>query len=163
MSGKPWVVHQESPFQVKNPIFLSPKPVIYQSPKEPDNAVRVLFPPPPMSLTPVPKKSAPVIHKTDLNLDSPQSKFKYKQFLRDIKEMDGQPFLAQLKQSFKQLPALPGKIHWRVLLDLADLAKRDSQMVYATRLFKVATSLQPYAYQGWLEWAKLCEESGDIK
>jgi hypothetical protein len=22
--------------------------------------------------------------------------------------------------------------------------------------------LQPYAYQGWLEWAKLCEESGEI-
>jgi hypothetical protein len=22
--------------------------------------------------------------------------------------------------------------------------------------------LQPYAYQGWLEWSKLCEESGEI-
>ena len=41
------------------------------------------------------------------------------------------------------------------------MAKRDSQMSYATKLFKTATLLQPYAYQGWLEWAKLCEESGD--
>jgi len=49
-----------------------------------------------------------------------------------------------------------------VLLDLADLAKRESQISYACRLFKTATALQPYAYQGWLEWSKLCEESGEI-
>jgi predicted negative regulator of RcsB-dependent stress response len=35
-------------------------------------------------------------------------------------------------------------------------------MTYATRLFRTATQMQPYAYQGWLEWAKLCEESGDV-
>ena len=70
-------------------------------------------------------------------------------------------FISQLKYCFKQLASLPQKIHWRILLDLADLAKRESQITYASRLFKVSTELQPYAYQGWLEWAKLCEESGD--
>lgn len=34
-------------------------------------------------------------------------------------------------------------------------------MHYAAKLFSASTVLQPYAYQGWLEWAKLCEESGD--
>lgn len=50
-------------------------------------------------------------------------------------------FISQLKYCFKQLASLPQKIHWRILLDLADLAKRESQITFASRLFKVATEL----------------------
>ena len=81
--------------------------MIYQSPKpEPNGSVaRELFPivtqQPVGSQTPVPKKSAPVFQKTDLNLDSPQSKFRYKNFLKEIKDMEGKPFTYQLKQSLK--------------------------------------------------------------
>jgi hypothetical protein len=64
--------------------------------------------------------------RLDLDLDSPQSKLKYKNFLRDFKEMNKGSFISQLKYCFKQLASLPQKIHWRILLDLADLAKRES-------------------------------------
>jgi tetratricopeptide (TPR) repeat protein len=51
-------------------------------------------------------------------------------------------------------------VHWRILLDLADFAKRDSKFTEAKLLFKLITYVQPYAYQGWLEFAKMQEESG---
>ncbi len=75
-----------------------------QSPKEIkiESAARVLFTVAPKgSLTPAPKKAQPVLSRTDLNLDSPQSKFKYKNFLRDIKEMEELPFVDQLKWGLK--------------------------------------------------------------
>jgi la-related protein 1 len=84
--------------------------------------------------------------RPDLNLDTPNSKPKYRAFLKDLKDLEHEPFIVQLKFTLKQLAQLPKKIHWRVLLDLADLAKRESQISYACRLFKVATTLQPYAY-----------------
>ena len=51
-------------------------------------------------------------------------------------------------------------MHWRVVLDLADFAKRESKFREAKLLFKLVSYLQPYAYQGWLEYAKMEEECG---
>mgnify|MGYP006970068706 CR=1 FL=1 len=48
-----------------------------------------------------------ILPRHDLNLDSPQSKFKYKNFLRDLKDLESDPFINQLKHSLKQLPILP--------------------------------------------------------
>ena len=55
---------------------------------------------------------------------------------------------------------IPQKIHWRIYLDLADLAKRESKFTEARHLYKTVVAIQPYAYQGWLEYAKMEEESG---
>ena len=56
---------------------------------------------------------------------------------------------------------VPRKIHWRVILDLADFAKRESKFTEAKFLFKLVSYLQPFAYQGWLEFAKMEEECGN--
>jgi tetratricopeptide (TPR) repeat protein len=58
---------------------------------------------------------------------------------------------------------LPKKIHWKVLLDLADFAKRENEFSESATLFKIVTHLQPYAHQGWLEHAKMEEELGNIE
>lgn len=53
-------------------------------------------------------------------------------------------------------------MNWRVLIDLADEAKRQSRFDTAKVLLRLAAYLQPYAYQGWLEAAKIEEESGNL-
>jgi hypothetical protein len=100
--SKPWNLPEPNatPFQVKNPIFFSPKGK--QEPKEGDffqlqtkpsgNAI---------SQTPVPKMTERILSKLDLELDSPQSKLKYKNFLRDLKEINKGSFISQLKYCLK--------------------------------------------------------------
>ena len=46
-------------------------------------------------------------------------------------------------------------------MDLADYAKRESKFDESRYLFKIVVSQQPYAYQGWLEYAKMEEECGN--
>jgi hypothetical protein len=63
---------------------------------------RVLFSVNPKgSLTPAPKSVSTILSRNDLNLDSPSCKFKYKNFLRDIKELDEANFIDQLKWGLK--------------------------------------------------------------
>jgi len=50
-----------------------------------------------------------------------------------------------------------------MILDLADFAKRESRFREAKILFKLVSYLQPYAYQGWLEYSKMEEECGNIQ
>lgn len=67
--------------------------------------------------------------------------------------------LASLRKiSGEQVPA---KIHWRIYLDLADNAKREAKFIEARLFFKLAIVTQPFAYQGWLEYSKMEEESGN--
>lgn len=56
---------------------------------------------------------------------------------------------------------LPHKIHWRVYLDIADIAKRKGKFAEAKLFYKLAITNQPFAYQGWLEYSKMEEESGN--
>lgn len=57
---------------------------------------------------------------------------------------------------------LPESVHWKVYLDLADLAKRANRYVEARALYKRVCELQPTANQGWLEYSKLEEECGHM-
>jgi hypothetical protein len=66
-----------------------------------------------------------------------------------------------VKVVFEKILYVPKKIHWRILLDLSDFAKRESKFNEAKILFKLITYLQPFAYQGWLEFAKMEEECGN--
>jgi hypothetical protein len=63
----------------------------------------------------------------------------------------------------KELVKTGRKVHWRVLLDLADLAKRQSLIKRARVIFKILSYIQPFAYQAWLEYAKMEEEVGNIQ
>ena len=46
-------------------------------------------------------------------------------------------------------------------MDLADYAKRESKFQEAKQFFHIVVTIQPYAYQGWLEYAKMEEECGN--
>lgn len=98
--------------------------------------------------------------KQDL-IETPISKHKHKQLSRDLKESEKRGFSTAVKMVFERIVNLPRKVHWRILLDLADFAKRESKFEEAKVLFKLITYLQPYAYQGWLEYAKMEEECGN--
>lgn len=98
--------------------------------------------------------------KQDL-LETPNSKYKYKQISREMKEHEKQGFSTVIKETFSRILSIPRKVHWRVVLDLADYAKRESRFKEAKLLFKLVAYLQPYAYQGWLEYAKMEEECGN--
>ena len=86
----------------------------------------------------------------DQSIESPISKQKYKviQKLIDDAERNESPFPELLKMAMIKLVQLeiPIKIQWRVFLDLADYAKRESRFETAAHLFKVVVSNQPYAY-----------------
>ena len=57
---------------------------------------------------------------------------------------------------------LPPTTHWRVHLELADIAKRSNNITLARNHYRQACTLQPRASQGWLEHSKLEEESGNL-
>jgi len=98
--------------------------------------------------------------KSDLN-ETPNSKHKHKQLSRELKESEKSGFSHSIKLVFERIVSLPRKVHWRILLDLADFAKRESKFDEAKVLFKLITYIQPFAYQGWLEYAKMEEECGN--
>jgi tetratricopeptide (TPR) repeat protein len=58
--------------------------------------------------------------------------------------------------------SLPETVHWRVYIELADLAKRANRFGEARNLYQQVCRLQPYASQGWLEYSKLEEECGNM-
>lgn len=93
--------------------------------------------------------------------ETPNSKYKYKQISREMKDNERHGFQAVIKETFARILNVPRKVHWRVVLDLADYAKRESKFKEAKLLFKLVAYLQPYAYQGWLEYAKMEEECGN--
>ena len=78
-----------------------------------------------------------------------------------MKEKEKNGFAAVIKETFARILSVPRKVHWRVIIDLADYAKRESKFKEAKLLFKLVSYLQPYAYQGWLEYAKMEEECGN--
>ena len=98
--------------------------------------------------------------RQDLN-ETPVSKNKHKQLSRELKDIEKRGFSSAISLVFERIIHLPRKVHWRILLDLADFAKRESKFEEAKVLFKLITYLQPYAYQGWLEYAKMEEECGN--
>ena len=57
---------------------------------------------------------------------------------------------------------LPDKLKWRLYLELADSAKRESMIKEAREYYREATLLHPNASQTWLEYAKLEEECGQL-
>ena len=96
------------------------------------------------------------------NPNSP-SKNQYKILQKEMKEWEKQGFATTMKNVFENIFSLPKKLHWKLLLELADFAKREFEFKEAATIFKIITHIQPYAYQGWLEHAKMEEELGNIE
>lgn len=95
--------------------------------------------------------------------ESPRSKQVYRDFLKNFKEKEKQGFSHTFQATCRRLTTLPDKLHWKIFLELADLAKRENKLQEARALFSLASWLQPYAQQTWLEYSKLEEESGFLQ
>lgn len=83
--------------------------------------------------------------KSDMQ-ETPNSKHKYKQLSREIKEVEKKGFSETVKMVFDKILTIPKKVHWKILLDLSDFAKRESKFNEAKILFKLITYIQPFAY-----------------
>lgn len=65
---------------------------------------------------------------------------------KELKDVEKKGFAEAFKLIFERILSVPKKIHWRILLDLADYAKRESKFNEAKFLFKLISYLQPFAY-----------------
>lgn len=97
-------------------------------------------------------------------MESPATRSAFKDFYRKLRAEERSSFQDAEKFAMLSLKdeSLPESIHWRVYLELADLAKRSNRFEEARNLYQQVYKLQPYASQGWLEFSKLEEECGNM-
>ncbi|KAI2512860.1 hypothetical protein MHU86_1406 [Fragilaria crotonensis] len=97
-------------------------------------------------------------------VESPETRAAFKEFYRNFRLNERSSIQEAKEYALKALEtgAVPEKTHWRVYLELADLAKRSNRFVEARKLYAQVCELQPYASQGWLEFSKLEEECGHM-
>lgn len=97
-------------------------------------------------------------------VESPATRTAFKEFYRSFRNEERSSF--QKAEEFArraiESSSVPENVHWRVYLELADLAKRSNRFPEARRLYRQVCQLQPYAFQGWLEYSKLEEECGNL-
>eukprot|EP01006_Ploeotia_vitrea_P028406 TRINITY_DN61110_c0_g1_i1.p1 TRINITY_DN61110_c0_g1~~TRINITY_DN61110_c0_g1_i1.p1 ORF type:complete len:1465 (-),score=160.58 TRINITY_DN61110_c0_g1_i1:327-4721(-) len=118
----------------------------------------------------IPSNSASIALKRHELVESPTAKLQFKDFLKQLR--DSEKSGNSSKEGFAAAKAfalngfderdLPQKIHWRVCMELADLAKRENLVDEAAYWFHKVNQLQPFASQGWLEHAKMEEECGRL-
>eukprot|EP01126_Amoeba_proteus_P006986 TRINITY_DN12471_c0_g1_i5.p1 TRINITY_DN12471_c0_g1~~TRINITY_DN12471_c0_g1_i5.p1 ORF type:complete len:664 (-),score=182.42 TRINITY_DN12471_c0_g1_i5:166-2157(-) len=77
------------------------------------------------------------------------------------KEKEG-GFEAAKAFALENIQSLPSTVHWKVYLEMADLAKRENHFNQARKYYQEVNKIQPYAGKGWLEFAKMEEESGNL-
>jgi len=96
--------------------------------------------------------------------ESSATRSAFKDFYRKLRSEERTSFKDAEKFAMLSLSdgSLPESIHWRVYLELADLAKRSNRFEEARKLYQQVYKLQPYASQGWLEFSKLEEECGNM-
>jgi tetratricopeptide (TPR) repeat protein/type II secretory pathway pseudopilin PulG len=96
---------------------------------------------------------------------SPKTRAVYKAFSNRLRSKEtlgkGMGYAQELAD--RCMVELPQAVHWRVYLELADLAKREKNFRQARRLYRHATELQRTAAQTWLEYAKMEEERGHFE
>jgi la-related protein 1 len=93
---------------------------------------------------------------------SPASRLIFKDFLKNFKAKEKESLAVGREYALRCLEWMPEKLHWRVLLELADLSKRDNRLDESRVLFQKVNELQPKGHQGWLEYAKMEEECGNL-
>ena len=95
-------------------------------------------------------------------MESPETRAAFKEFYRTFRLKERLSIQEAKDYALKALEdgSVPEKTHWRVYLELADLAKRSNRFGEARTFFAQVCELQPYASQGWLEFSKLEEECG---
>ena len=115
-------------------------------------------------VTAVVKEEELAMKKAEL-VESPAVRCAFKEFFKIFRTKEKSSLKEAQKFAVASLQTLPPQIHWRVYLELADLAKRSNQYNTARALYHTCVSItcQPFASQGWLEYSKLEEECGNIQ
>ena len=72
-------------------------------------------------------------------METPISKHKYKLITKDLKDNEKKGFSEVFKIIFEKILIVPKKVHWKIILDLADFAKRESKFNEAKFLFKLVS------------------------
>lgn len=86
----------------------------------------------------------------------------YEPIFRQLKQKEKKGFQEAKEFALSHVDTLPDKLKWRLYLELADVAKRESMVKDAREYYREATLLHPHASQTWLEYAKLEEECGQL-
>ena len=94
--------------------------------------------------------------------ESPTSKSKYKEFSRKFRDQEKLSYKKAIEYGEQALQELPERCRYRILVDMADAAKRDNSLHEARGYLARASAMNPLAHQIWLEWAKLEEECGQL-
>jgi tetratricopeptide (TPR) repeat protein len=94
--------------------------------------------------------------------ESPATRLIFKEFYKSyrLQERLGLQYAEDFAKRSLQDGSLPESVHWRVYIELADIARRSNRFVEARHLYQKVCQLQPYASQGWIEYSKLEEECG---
>ena len=100
--------------------------------------------------------------KEEERSDSPSTRSTLKAFSTELKELERSGFPAAFEAALRTVSKLPANSHWKVYLDLADLAKRGNRVTETRVLFALCGFLSPAAHQVWLEHSKLEEECGRL-
>lgn len=97
-------------------------------------------------------------------VESPAIRNLLKEFYRKFraKEKESLEVAADFAKSCLSQSEFPKSVHWRIILEMADLKKRSNLFDEARELYSDVCRLQPYTNQGWLERSKLEEESGRL-
>lgn len=94
---------------------------------------------------------------------SPRSKDSYERIVAKLKEIgESQGFDEAQAWALSQLAQVGKASYSKFCLELADLAKRDNCLAHSRIYYQVATQLNSADAKGWLEWAKMEEENGQL-
>eukprot|EP01133_Synstelium_polycarpum_P015617 gene15617-18557_t len=96
-------------------------------------------------------------------VESPVSRQQYKHFIKQFKLKEKEGLEVAMTFASRSLASLSEKVHWRVYLELADLANRQNNLKLARKFYRIVTKTQPYISQGWLEYAKMEEDYGRLE
>jgi la-related protein 1 len=95
-------------------------------------------------------------------VESPPTKLQFKDFYRQFRAREKETPVSAKNFAEQCLQWMPTKVHWRIYLEMADLAKRENKLYEARSLYIKVNQLQPFASQGWLEHSKMEEECGEL-
>lgn len=85
-----------------------------------------------------------------------------KSLRKQMKAREKEGYESVKRFALSQLATIQPHLHWRIFMDLADLAKRENDIDEARRCFEEVHRHEPNAPQGWLEHAKLEEENAEL-
>lgn len=83
--------------------------------------------------------------------------------MKVLKEKEKESFAEARAFARESLGRMPAETHWRVILELADLSKRENKCEEARTIFRRVNEQYPNVHQGWLDYAKMEEEGGDLE